>query len=576
MNDKNKYLEIKAGILILIACAIMVVHFPAIACGQQTAAEVKKTAEPEKEAPIADPLGRDTPQGTLIGFMKDAGSGNYRRAAEYLDTNLPPKSAEQMIIQLYTVLNYGLSAEMQLSNKPEGDLSDDVDRSVEQVGKVKAGSRMFTITLERVQKGKDPPVWLFSSQTLKQVPEMYRSVRSRAIDKYIPEVLRETKLLNYPVWQWMIFILVIPLSLAFAWLVAWAFMACTLTAHRRSRAGREGAEVALQKGPLRVLALSLAFYIASFLSYTLLARLFWVRVSQTLLVMGMTWLCLYLIDPIVRRVFGHRELKSSGTIAVSRLLHQTLKTIIILIGALLIFYMAGVNVTAVLTGLGIGGIAIAFAAQKTLENFFGGIMIVWDQPIRVGDFCRCDKFMGTVEDIGLRSMRLRTLDRTVVAIPNGQLAMMSIENFSVRDKVLFHQKILLRYETSRDQIRGIIHLAQHLIDSDRRLEKGGWVRFTGFREAGLEIEIWAYFQSTDYGGFQMAQEELLLKLMKIIEEAGSALSVPSRITYVVDSSHMVRNRIEEEQDRPGVIGGQDELPFDRPSSPDVPDPTPKL
>ena len=411
MNSLFRHQGIKAGIVILIA-GIMLIYFQAIACGQQASPKTKGPAassEKEKEAVITDPLGRDTPRGTLIGFMKDAGSENYKRAASYLDTNLPPKSAEQLVMQLYTVLNYGLSGDVsQLSDKPEGDLADGLERNREQVGIVETASRSYAIILERVQKGKEPPVWLFSSQTLKFIPELYRGIKSRSVDRYIPEVLKETKFLKYPLWQWIAFILIIPLSFAFAWFLTWIVMMLVLLIHRRTRAGRDGLQITLPKGPLRVLALSLGFYIASLLSYTLLSRLFWERVSETLLIVGITWLCLYLVDPFVRKVFGHRELTSSGTIAVSRLLDKTLKTTVVIIGLLFIFYMAGINVTAVLTGLGIGGIAIAFAAQKTLENFFGGIMIVWDQPVRVGDFCRCDTYMGTVEDIGLRSTRLRT------------------------------------------------------------------------------------------------------------------------------------------------------------------------
>ena len=305
--------------------------------------------------------------------MKDAGSENYKRAASYLDTSLPPKSADELVIQLYTVLNLGLSGDVsQLSDKPEGDLADGLERNREQIGIVETASRSYAIMLERVQKGKEPPLWLFSSQTLKFIPELYRGIKPRSVDRYIPEVLKETKFLKYPLWQWITFILIIPLSFAFAWFFTWIVMMLVLLTHRRTRAGRDGSQITLPKGPLRVLALSLGFYIASLLSYTLLSRLFWERVSETLLIVGITWLCLYLVDPFVRKVFGYRELTSSGTIAVSRLLDKTLKTTVVIIGLLSIFYMAGINVTAVLTGLGIGGIAIAFAAQRRSRIFLAG------------------------------------------------------------------------------------------------------------------------------------------------------------------------------------------------------------
>src|SRR5208337_668816 len=135
-------------------------------------------------------------------------------------------------------------------------------------------------------------------------------------------------------------------------------------------------------------------------------------------------------------------------ISVVQLVRKLSNIVVVIIGALVLLYIAGINLTAALTGLGVGGIAVAFAAQKTLENLFGGIMVASDQPIRVGDFCRAGDYTGTVEDVGLRSTRMRTLDRTVVSVTNGQLAVMSLENFTLRDKIWFHHTLQLRRETT--------------------------------------------------------------------------------------------------------------------------------
>ena len=237
------------------------------------------------------------------------------------------------------------------------------------------------------------------------------------------------------------------------------------------------------KVQLVCLALALSFYIASLLSYSLLTRLFFIRVSETLVIIGLTWLCLYFVDPISDRILRRKDLtQSSGKIAIARLLNKTIKALIIIAGATFLFYMADLNLTAVLTGLGVGGIAVAFAAQKTLENLFGGVMIISDQPIRVGDYCKAGEFQGTVEDIGLRSTKLRTLNRTVVSVPNGQLATMSLENFTVRDKILFHHKLQLRYDTSADQLRYVIAEIRKVLYEHPKVETAtARVRFTGFQ-----------------------------------------------------------------------------------------------
>src|ERR1039457_7078217 len=122
-----------------------------------------------------------------------------------------------------------------------------------------------------------------------------------------------------------------------------------------------------------------------------------------------------------------------------------LKTLVVVAGLLAMLAILWFTLTIVLAGVGIGGIAISFAAQKTLENLFGGISVLADEVIRVGDYCRFGDRTGTVEDISLRSTRVRTDARTELSIPNGALATMSIENYTRRDKILFNPALAIRY-----------------------------------------------------------------------------------------------------------------------------------
>ena len=205
----------------------------------------------------------------------------------------------------------------------------------------------------------------------------------------------------------------------------------------------------------------------------------------------------------------------------------------VIVGVLVLFYIAGINIAAVLTGLGIGGIAIAFAAQKTLENLFGGIMIISDQPIRVGDFCRAGDYLGNVENIGLRSTRIRTLERTVVSVPNGQLALMSLENFTTRDKMWFHHTLHLRYETTADQLRYILAEIRKMLYEHSKIESpSARTRLIGFGNSSLDVEVFAYVLETAYVPFLHIQEDLLLRIMDIIEVSGSGFAFPSQTTYL--------------------------------------------
>ena len=521
----------------------------------------KEAAKPvQQETALDDPLGRSTPQGTVLGFLKSVDKEDYERAVEYLDTKQPSKRAQQLAEELQNILNWGFSGHIpKLSHKPEGDLEDGLKSNRERIGVVKTSTGNYDIMLERVQRGTDPPVWLFSAETLRQLPDIHRDFQHDRIEQYVPNFLRDKKLFDYPLWRWI----AISLLILFAWFFTWVIIVGHRFIYRRFTKRQKKHDIKRFKGLIRVLALSLGFYFASLLSYSLLSSLFFSRVSETLAIIGATWLCLYFVDPVIDRMMKRRHVpKSSGKIALARLLNKTIKAIIIIIGATFIFYMANLNLTAVITGLGVGGIAVAFAAQKTLENLFGGVMIISDQPIRVGDYCRAGDFQGIVEDIGLRSTKLRTLNRTVVSVPNGQLATMSLENFTLRDKILFHHKLQLRYETSADQLRFVIAGIRRMLYEHPKVETvTARVRFIGFRDSAVELEVFAYVLETEYVVFLAIQEDLLLRFMNLVEESGTAFAFPSQTTYISRDGGIDKSKTNVTMEKVSTWREQGELPF---------------
>jgi MscS family membrane protein len=198
-----------------------------------------------------------------------------------------------------------------------------------------------------------------------------------------------------------------------------------------------------------------------------------------------------------------------------------------------VLHSFGVNVIAVLAGLGVGGIAVALAAQKTLENFIGGITLYADQPVRVGEFCRFGGTVGTVEEVGLRSTRVRTLDRTVVTIPNAEFSNLQIENFAGRDRIWYHPTINLHYETTPDQIRYILVEAHRMLYAHPKVDSASArIRFVGFGSSSLTLEVFSYITVTDFGEYLEVAEDLNLRIMDIVAAAGSSLVFPSQTTYV--------------------------------------------
>ena len=295
-------------------------------------------------------------------------------------------------------------------------------------------------------------------------------------------------------------------------------------------------------------------------SASLLARLFWTFLASTTAVVGLTWLSLYLID-VGAEIIERRRPEAAN--AVIRLSATLLKALAVIVGLVVIFYyFAGINLTAVVAGLGIGGIAVAFAAQKTIENFFGGVFLVWDKPIRLGDYCKAGEHAGTVEHIGLRSTLIRTLNRTVVSIPNGQLSSISVENFALRDRFLFKHTLNLRYETTADQLRYLLAQIRELLYQHPRVDSTtARIRFIAFGQSSLDVEIFAYVLETDYDTFLAVQEDLLLRIMDLVESSGSGFAFPSQTLYMAKDEGLDAEKSRKAAETVRRWRDEGELPF---------------
>ena len=194
----------------------------------------------------------------------------------------------------------------------------------------------------------------------------------------------------------------------------------------------------------------------------------------------------------------------------------------------------GLPVASLLTGLGIGGIALAFGAQKTVENLFGAFSLGVDQPLREGDLVQIeDQAFGHVENVGLRSTRIRTYDRTLVTLPNGRLADMRIESFAMRDRCRLVTTIGLVYSTTSAQLVAV----RDGFEAVLRAHPGIWpddvqVRFAAFGASSLDINIQAWLQTTDNPTFFRWREEILIGFMRVVEQAGTAFAFPTQTVHV--------------------------------------------
>jgi len=202
----------------------------------------------------------------------------------------------------------------------------------------------------------------------------------------------------------------------------------------------------------------------------------------------------------------------------------------------------GVPVAPMLAGLGVGGLAVALAVRPTLENVVGGFVLFADAPVRVGEFCRFGDKLGTIEAIGLRSVRVRGIDRTVITIPNADFSQLELVNFSRRDSILLQATLQLVYETTPDQLRLVLlRLRELLLEHPKVSPEPARVRFIGYGESSLDVEIFAYVMTRDFNEFLAIQEDLNLRIKDLVEDAGSAFAFPSRTLYVAQSDDPERS-----------------------------------
>jgi MscS family membrane protein len=247
------------------------------------------------------------------------------------------------------------------------------------------------------------------------------------------------------------------------------------------------------------------------------------------IVVAAAWILVRVTKLVARLKTQHlRQVGLPGKIAAVELSTWLLVAVWFTAGLFLILRSMGFELTAVIAGLGIGGIAFAFAAQKTIENLFGTVMVVADEVIQVGDQCQAAGIEGRVESIGLRSTQIRTLDRALVSVPNGQLAATSIGNLARRDKFLFRHAIRLGYETTADQLRRVLaEIAKMMLEQAKVEPASVRTRLIRFGDTSIDLEAFAYVPTRDEGAFLEIQEELLLRIMDIVEASGAAFSLPT-------------------------------------------------
>ncbi len=513
----------------------------------------------------ADELGRGTPSGAVVGFLQTAQAGNYRTAADYLQMSSAHRQSQgaDLAEKLNQLMNRAFVGSLQhLSTSPEGNPDFGV-LDQQTIGSFSSGDADVPVVLVRVTDPNFGKIWLFSYETLSKVPELYDNLEAHQVESRLPQSLVRNVFLGMPLWQWLALLATIPVALAIGWAVVlllaiprrlWLKFRNRPNLHSYSRLSK----------PLLVSFSAFAHrVIAGYLGLPLLPRLYYSRTIWVLISIGFFWFLLRATNLTMQRLRLHAI--GAGRVGTGTLMvlgERLLTALVVIVAVLAALGILGFNLTTVLAGLGIGGIAIAFAAQKTLENLFGGISVLADEVIRVGDYCRFGDRTGTVEDISLRSTRVRTDARTELSIPNGTLATMNIENFTRRDKILFNPALAIRCETTADQLRYLLAEIRRMLYEHPKVESdSASIRFANFDNSALRLEIFSYVLTQDANEFNAIREDLLLRIMDIVEKSGSALAYPSQTVYFSRDSGLDKEKASAAEQQVQQWRDQHQLPF---------------
>ncbi len=363
-----------------------------------------------------------------------------------------------------------------LSDDPNGTVEDGLPPGEVRAGALAVGDTTTDVILVRVDDPTSGKIWLVSKETVAKIPELYAQIASEetpAVEGTVPPGLTSRRLLGMSLAQWFGWLLSIPSS----WLLA-LLSTLLLSAPRRIWC-------ILRRLPFKTvwdtpvgtpLKCIIAILLHTFFVYMLNLPL-WYRAHYTRFMAGLLGACsVWWVSRIADRGFEHAvnraRLQDGGGESILIVIQRLTRVVLLIVAVIAALALFGFNVKAALTGLGIGGVAIALAAQKSLENVISGVSLLMDEAVHVGDLCQIGDQVGTVEDIGLRSLKLRTLDQNLSIVPNASLAQMQFQNLARRNKMLINQTFSLRIETQAEQLRAVLDRVQSMLDHHPAIERG--------------------------------------------------------------------------------------------------------
>ncbi len=491
--------------------AVFLFHVGIISAAAQDAPSLKEAVEKEEAAKgiiqeslvrvSRDPLNRTTPRSTIISVAKLMKEGNYEDSVEYFDMRyLPetinPEDGPLLSRQLGSIFSRNIWLDIAtISDSHEGNLDDGLPGYRDLLGRLETSKGFVDLYLQRVPDGKGDFIWKISNATVAQIPELWKEFGYSDFAIKIGDVLPHFRFLYAENWQW-VFLIVFSIAAWFA--IAVIIMLLNRLIRRRTKVYTE-VLIHFIRGPGRVfLFIAAIILFIPTLHLSLKAKV--IFESAIWIYIAFIWLILGLVD-LAGAYYGMKlqNTERLHAVVLIRPISIAVKIILVLVLLLLGLDNAGYDMTTIIAGLGVGSIAVALAAQKTLENVFGAFTLYIARPVKPGDLCRFGTVTGIVEEMGLRSIEIRTLERTLVSIPNSVFSSGEIENFSARDRFRYLRTVRLRLDTSTDQLRYLlVELRKLLYAHPKTFKEMVRVRFTDVDQYSIALRVETHLMTDDF------------------------------------------------------------------------------
>ena len=529
----------------LLLLALLLISLPAIAQDSaKSDASMREILEAEEKAEElieeqeqSQAKGLEVPQtplSSMLGLREAMRRSDYEAAAQYLDMRFLPEELDQYTPEsLIRALAYVWSQQniadlSNISDDPAGNLDDGLVSYRELIGTVVISTGEVPVYLQRVPDGKGGRTWKLSNATVMRIPEMWEELGYSPAAIYLNNLLPRFRFMGMDNWQVVATVVFLIIAWPLAALVSSLLMRIVLLIPNGFPDGIKR----FFRGPARFfLFVLICRLLMGYLGLSLTARVYLESsgvdyIAYTVLFLGLLSL---MRDYQIKRmeIAGKAEY-----VALLKPLTTIVKAIVITVLALIWADQAGYNMSTILAGLGVGSLAVALAAQKTLENIIGAITLYTARPVKPGDLCRFGTVTGVVEEIGLRSTLIRTLNRTMLVVPNSVFSSVEVENLSSRDRIRYYRHVQLQMANA-DQLRVITAELRELFYSHPMvMQETVSIRFESIEQATAVLRLDAGIATTNYQEFLAVAEDLNLHIVELVHGAGAIFSGPGQVLQI--------------------------------------------